>query len=100
MTGVQTCALPISGPCCKRGILVEGSGAKDSCDTCCGSFEENRGGMFKNLFKTPEDRLQVDCDVMNCLYNDDHLCRAEQIVVRGDGARAVGQTECGTFRER
>jgi len=44
--------------------------------------------------------LQVDCDVLNCLYNDDHQCRAERISILGDGARAVGQTECGSFRER
>ena len=86
--------------CCKQGILVEGVNARESCDTCCGSFEENRGGLFKNLFKTPETRLQVDCDVLNCLYNDDHQCRAERISILGDGARAVGQTECGSFRER
>ena len=63
-------------------------------------FLRNRGGLFKNLFKTPETRLQVDCDVLNCLYNDDHQCRAERISILGDGARAVGQTECGSFRER
>ena len=79
---------------------MEGANARECCDTCCGSFEENRGGLFKNLFKTPEARLQVDCDVLNCLYNDDHQCRAERISILGDGARAVGQTECGSFRER
>ena len=31
---------------------------------------------------------------------DDHQCRAERISILGDGARAVGQTECGSFRER
>lgn len=97
---VSTCVHNAEKCCCKRGILVEGMGAKDSCDTCCGSFEENRGGLFKNLFKTPESKLEVDCDVTNCLYNDDHLCRAEKITIAGDGARAVGQTECSSFRER
>ena len=87
--------------CCHKGnIKVEGEDAKESEDTCCGSFEENRGGLFRNLFKTPESKLMVDCDVMNCLYNDDHQCRAERITIAGDGARAAGQTECASFRGR
>lgn len=97
---VKTCVHNSENCCCKRGILVEGSEARDTCDTCCGSFEENRGGMFKNLFKTPETRLQVDCDAVTCVYNDDHQCRAEKIAISGDGARAVGQTECVSFKER
>ena len=88
---VASCVHNSEKCCCKQGILVEGVNARESCDTCCGSFEENRGGLFKNLFKTPETRLQVDCDVLNCLYNDDHQCRAERISILGDGARAVGQ---------
>ena len=72
---VASCVHNSEKCCCKQGILVEGVNARESCDTCCGSFEENRGGLFKNLFKTPETRLQVDCDVLNCLYNDDHQCR-------------------------
>ena len=97
---VASCVHNSEKCCCKQGILVEGANARESCDTCCGSFEENRGGLFKNLFKTSETRLQVDCDVLSCLYNDDHQCRAERISILGDGARAVGQTECGSFRER
>ena len=97
---VTTCTHNSEKCCCKSGIVVEGAQAKTCCDTCCGSFEENRGGLFRNLFKTPESKLMVDCDVMNCLYNDDHQCRAERITIAGDGARAAGQTECASFRER
>ena len=97
---VTTCVHNAEKCCCKSGILVEGAQAKNCCDTCCGSFEENRGGLFKNLFKTPESKLEVECDVANCLYNDDHQCRAERITIAGDGAMAVGQTECASFREK
>lgn len=97
---VTTCVHNAEKCCCKNAILVEGAQARNCCDTCCGSFEENRGGLFKNLFKTPESKLQVDCDVMNCLYNDDRTCRAERITIAGDGAMAVGQTECASFREK
>ena len=53
---VTTCVHNAEKCCCKSGILVEGAQAKNCCDTCCGSFEENRGGLFKNLFKTPESK--------------------------------------------
>lgn len=96
---VTTCVHNAERHCCKQEILVEGMSAKNKSDTCCGSFDETRGSVFKNVFKTPEDRLQVDCDALNCLYNDDHQCRAEKIVISGDGARSAGQTECGSFRE-
>ncbi len=101
---VTTCVHNAEKCCCKDTILVEGAQARNCCDTCCGSFEENRGGLFKNLFKTPESKLQVDCDVMNCLYNDDRTCRAERITIAGDGAmvsdrqsvRASGKNKKGS----
>ena len=97
---VTTCVHNSEKCCCRQGILVEGAGAHDSCDTCCGSFDENRGGLFKNLFKTPESRIDVECSAVNCLYNDEHRCRAERITIMGDGAKAVGQTECVSFRQK
>ena len=97
---VSSCVHNAETCCCKSGILVEGAEAKSNRDTCCGSFEEHRGNVFKNLFKTPENRLQVECDVVTCLYNDDHLCRAEKITIAGDGAKTVSQTECVSFRGR
>lgn len=51
--------------CCKNTILVEGKTAQDKCDTCCGSFDEKKGGTFRNLFKTPESRLEVECEATN-----------------------------------
>ena len=63
--------------CCKNTILVEGKTAQDKCDTCCGSFDEKKGGTFRNLFKTPESRLEVECEATNCVYNTDRRCSAE-----------------------
>ena len=97
---VSTCVHNAEKCCCKSGIFVEGAEAKTGRDTYCGSFEENKGNIFKNIFKTPESKLHIECDVVRCLYNDDHMCRAEKITIMGGGARSVGQTECGSFRER
>ncbi len=97
---VTTCVHNAEKCCCKQAIAVDGADAKASKDTCCASFEENKGGVFKNLFKTPESRLEVECEAVKCLYNDDRRCRADRIVIAGDGAREVRQTECSSFRER
>ena len=97
---VKTCIHNAENCCCKNGILVEGVNARNSGDTSCGSFEERKGNSFRNLFKTPESKLHVECDVTECLYNDDQKCRAEKITFKGDGARAVGQTECSSFRKK
>ena len=39
--------------CCKQSIMVDGHDAKEKEQTCCGSFDENKGCLFKNVFKTP-----------------------------------------------
>ena len=62
--------------CCKQSILVDGHDAKEKEQTCCGSFDENKGGLFKNVFKTPESSLSVDCEAVQCIYNDNRHCTA------------------------
>ncbi len=97
---VTTCVHNAERCCCRSEILVEGVRAKNCCDTCCGSFDS---GVLKRFLKSPprfSSKLEVECDVVNCLYNDDHQCRAERIAITGDGAMAVGQTECASFREK
>lgn len=86
--------------CCKNTILVEGKTAQDKCDTCCGSFDEKKGGTFRNLFKTPESRLEVECEATNCVYNTDRRCSAEHIGIAGGNATVSMQTECSSFQKR
>ena len=56
---VKNCVHNSDNCCCKEAIVVDGCKAKECCETCCGSFSENDGGMFKNLFKTPEKSLKM-----------------------------------------
>ena len=86
--------------CCKNTILVEGKTAQDKCDTCCGSFDEKKGRTFRNLFKTPESRLEVECEATNCVYNTDRRCSAEHIGITGGNATVSMQTECSSFQKR
>ena len=43
---VTTCVHNAEKCCCKNTILVEGAQARNCCDTCCGSFEENLRRSF------------------------------------------------------
>ena len=42
---VTNCLHNAENCCCKAAIIVEGEQAKDTCDTCCGSFDENKDGL-------------------------------------------------------
>lgn len=86
--------------CCKSTIVVEGQSAQEKHQTCCGSYDENKGGMFKNVFKTPESKLEVDCEALNCMYNEDRRCVAEHIGISGGEAEEAAQTECSSFRAK
>ena len=97
---VTSCMHNADNCCCKSEIIVDGHQAKDCCETCCGSFDENKGGASTNLFKTPEKNLEVGCEAVNCVYNEQRHCQAEHIGIAGDGAVEASQTECSSFRAR
>ena len=97
---VTNCLHNAENCCCKAAIIVEGEQAKDTCDTCCGSFDENKDGAYHNLFKTPENRLEVDCEAVKCVYIEVLHCAAGHIGIAGDGASEASHTECASFRER
>ncbi len=97
---VTNCVHNCDARCCKQAIIVDGKEACDSCDTCCGSFDEKREGSFKNIFKTPENRLEIACEAVKCVYNEDHKCKADNIDISGDGASRAEQTQCATFKMR
>lgn len=97
---VTNCLHNAENCCCKAAIIVEGEQAKETCDTCCGSFDENKDGAYHNLFKTPENRLEVDCEAVKCVSNEGRHCSADHIGIAGDGASEASHTECASFRER
>ena len=47
----KNCVHYAEGCCCKSSITVDGAHARCADDTCCASFSENTGGVFKNLFE-------------------------------------------------
>ena len=49
------------------------------------------------LLKT---RLEVNCEAVNCVYNEGHRCAAEHIGIGGGKANSASQTECTSFKAR
>lgn len=97
---VRNCVHNSDNCCCKGAILVDGHEAKDTEGTCCASFDENQGGIFTNLFKTPEKKLEIACDAVKCVYNEDNRCTAGKIDISGNGACNCGETRCATFQAK
>ena len=95
---VKNCLHNSDNCCCKGSIVVDGAKASSAGQTCCASFDENKGGTFSNLFKTPETKLDIVCDAVKCVYNEDRRCGADRIDIGGDGACECGQTRCSTFK--
>ncbi len=42
----------------------------------------------------------LDCNVVNCAYNEDNSCRRQDIHVEGTQARVPSETSCGSFTPR
>ena len=40
---------------------------------------------------------KLDCNVVNCSYNEDNCCRREDIHVEGMKAKMPSETSCGSF---
>lgn len=97
---VTTCLHNADKYCCKNVILVEGADAKSAQNTCCSSFDEAKENGFKNEFETKNLALAVDCEAVNCRYNQEKKCKAKHITISGGMAKNMEQTLCATFEER
>lgn len=93
---VYSCVHNNSNLCCKEGITIGGSQATSSAATCCDSFEE-KTGAFTNAHKSPQVKLNVQCEACNCTYNENRYCAAEDIHVAGMNACSCSETECNSF---
>lgn len=96
---VTNCMHNKDNGCCKQKIEVEGSSARECCETCCGSYDKKGEGSYSNAMdREPKKSLEVDCEALNCMYNVGGYCDAQHIGIVGAGASSCDQTECGSFR--
>jgi len=96
---VNTCTHYSDNCCCLSNIKVDGEHARQDGDTCCGSFYEESGSA-SNSSQDPNTQLSVDCDAVNCTFNEDMVCRANHIGIAGSKAKNSEETKCASFRVR
>lgn len=94
---VRSCHYNEDALCSREHITVEGSSAKSSNETCCGSFHEKSSRSASNRTKEADPATEVSCKAENCTYNKNEKCSASDIGVAGSNACCQGETECGTF---
>lgn len=97
---VKNCYYNKDSKCCREGIKVGGHDATVEDATYCSDFKE-RHDSFSSDCKcdtNPSKTLEVYCNAVKCVYNDNEKCRADKIGIKGNGAKHESQTECGTFK--
>ncbi len=98
--GVKNCFYNKNLKCCREGIQVCGADATITDATYCGDFREKLDSVTakeEHCIDGPEKILNVKCDAVKCIFNDNCKCRAEHITIEGNGAKHQSQTECGSF---
>ena len=73
--------------CCRRtDIQVEGTQAKTSSETCCGSFAPKGCGCQSCHTTDVKKDTTVSCEACECKFNEDHACHAGHIGISGGHA--------------
>lgn len=86
--------------CCKGDIMVGGTHATTSDDTCCESFVEKRNDAFTSANAHQSKVISIDCDAVKCMYNSNYKCVASHVDINGQNATTSKLTSCGTFKEK
>ncbi len=94
---VRNCRYNEDKCCCRGHIEVEGAKAKESPQTCCGSFSERGSDSYTNAVGEPSKDTAVQCKAQDCIHNESRECKASSIDISGRNACCCGETECGTF---
>ena len=98
---VQNCAYNENMLCSRSDIQVEGAKAKTPNETSCGSFApKGYGATNLNGSNNACPETKVRCEVKDCTYHRDDLCRADSICVDGHQASSSSDTKCSTFKNK
>lgn len=98
--GVDTCTYNKESLCCKGDIMVGGSNACESKETCCDSFRERKEDSYSSSLEHPSRVISIDCEAVKCVYNSNYKCNAEHVDISGGGACSAKGTQCKTFKEK
>ncbi|ERI94385.1 hypothetical protein HMPREF1982_01021 [Clostridiales bacterium oral taxon 876 str. F0540] len=107
------CVHNMSGLCSANTIHVFGSGAHTSDETMCNTFAEkgftnaithltnmNVTGEVRQLLNNNAIEMSpaIKCESVNCIYNEEGVCRASNVQISGPRAETSQDTVCDTFR--
>ena len=108
------CVNNMSGLCSASTIHVLGSGAHTSNETMCNTFAEkgiknafinlpnmNVVGEVRQIFKNDSIEMSpgIKCEAINCKFNEDRVCHADNVQIHGPGAESSEGTRCETFKQ-
>ena len=94
---VDNCMYNEDRCCCKGDILVTGKDAKNTSETCCGSFHQRKDGGAQNAVGHKSETIDVDCEAVKCRFNEACKCSAERIGIVGGRAAKSCDTQCASF---
>ncbi len=97
---VENCLYNKSEYCCKGDIMVGGTRAKCSDDTCCDSFSQRKEDSYVSSLEHPCKTISIDCEAVKCIYNSNYKCVADHVDIKGCGACDCRETACATFTEK
>lgn len=98
---VKNCYYNKNAKCCREDITVQGEDATVTEATSCGSFKQVSDSVSAkscHCDNNGKETLNVCCNAVHCVFNDNEKCRADKITIDGNGAVHESQTECGSFK--
>lgn len=97
------CANNQSEFCCRPDIMVGGPNSCSAKQTYCANFlDENDIAPRDSVdSQSPNQALDIHCDVANCVYNQDRACNAEHVDISTTQVNG-GQvkTACSTYKSK
>ena len=70
---------------------------EDSATSGKDSDEFKKTKEFLNSTEEPKAAMPVNCEAVNCVYNELGMCGANSISIAGGPVSSVSKTECNTF---
>jgi hypothetical protein len=112
----ENCVNNVSGGFCTAGqIHIKGDNAHSSEGTLCSTFAEksfknsvksmtntNYTGELMQIFSDDEIVVSPDikCEAVKCVFNENHNCKAKNVLINGEHSVSELSTQCETFVDR
>ncbi len=81
--------------CCKPNIKVGDRNARTAEETSCVSYAP-KGRQNNTGYSTPNENLEIACSAVECVYNKNAKCAANNVSINTMG----GGAGCSTFTKK